>query len=205
MKYKNTNKLMIVAHADDELIWAGETLLKEKGQWDILCVVTPDHQSKFRIPMFLENVSNYLECNTTMLDFIDSGWYINRQTNKEQAAPINGDINTPILEKIKSKEWSVILTHGESGEYGHYHHTQVHQSVKKALGEINKLEKLFVFAPIKHSSPLTLSKEKLSLFENTYDIESGLPTAHPRQWIHGWNTNMGWEEKIINYETKKVL
>ena len=47
MKYKNTNKLMIVAHADDELIWAGETLLKEKGQWDILCVVTPDHQSKY--------------------------------------------------------------------------------------------------------------------------------------------------------------
>lgn len=205
MKYKNTNKLMIVAHADDELIWAGETLLKEKGQWDILCVVTPDHQSKFRIPMFLENVSNYLECNTTMLDFIDSGWYINRQTNKEQAAPINGDINTPILEKIKSKEWSVILTHGESGEYGHYHHTQVHQSVKKALSEIKKLEKLFVFAPIKHSSPLTLSKEKLSLFENTYDIEGGLPPAHPRQWVHGWNTNMGWEEKIINYETKKVL
>ena len=58
MKYKNTNKLMIVAHADDELIWAGETLLKEKGQWDILCVVAPDHQSKFRIPMHLEGVSN---------------------------------------------------------------------------------------------------------------------------------------------------
>ena len=200
MKYKNTNKLMIVAHADDELIWAGETLLKEKGQWDILCVVTPDHQSKFRIPMFLENVSNYLECNTTMLDFIDTGWRTNDQAN-----PINGDISTPIKEKINSKKWSMILTHGESGEYGHYHHTQVHQSVKKALGEINKLEKLFVFAPIKHSSPLTLSKEKLSLFENTYDIESGLPTAHPRQWIHGWNTNMGWEEKIINYKTKKIL
>ena len=52
MKYKNTNKLMIVAHADDEVIWAGEKLLKEKGQWDILCVVTPDHLSKFRIPIF---------------------------------------------------------------------------------------------------------------------------------------------------------
>ena len=135
-----------------------------------------------------------------MLDFIDTGWRTNDQAN-----PINGDISTPIKEKINSKKWSMILTHGESGEYGHYHHTQVHQSVKKALGEINKLEKLFVFAPIKHSSPLTLSKEKLSLFENTYDIESGLPTAHPRQWIHGWNTNMGWEEKIINYKTKKVL
>ena len=86
---------MVVAHADDELIWAGEKLLKEKGQWDILCVVTPDRQSKFRIPMFLKNVSNYLECNTTMLDFADTGWATSNQAN-----PINGDIVTPIKEKI---------------------------------------------------------------------------------------------------------
>ena len=69
----------------------------------------------------LENVSDYLECNTTMLDFIDTGWRSNDQAN-----PINGDIFTPIQEKINSKEWSMILTHGESGEYGHYHHVQVH-------------------------------------------------------------------------------
>jgi len=199
MIYKNTTKLMVVAHADDELIWAGEKLLKEKGQWDILCVVTPDHQSKFRIPMFLKNVSSYLECNTTMLDFVDTGWRSDNQAN-----PINGDIITPIKEKINSKEWSMILTHGESGEYGHYHHIQVHEAVKSILENKGIIDKLFVFNPIKHPTPLTLSKEKLSLFENTYDLEHDLPIGHPKKWIHGWNTNMGWEERIIKYKMNNV-
>ena len=191
MKYKNTNKLMIVAHADDELIWAGEKLLKEKGEWDILCVVSPDWQSTFRIPIFLEKVSDYLNVNTELLFFKDSGWKNDREAN-----PIDGDIRTPILNKIKSKDWSIILTHGVTGEYGHLHHIQVHEAVVSILKERYELDKLLVFDPIKHDTKLELSQEKLELFKHTYDDESNLPPNHPRKWIHGWNTNSGWEENF---------
>jgi|TARA_R110002012_G_scaffold212167_1_gene383167 LmbE family N-acetylglucosaminyl deacetylase len=190
MKY-NTNKLMIVAHADDEVIWAGEKLLKEKGQWDILCVVLPDSQSKFRIPMFLEKVSCYLEANTEMLqDFEDPGFY----------NPLPLEILKPIQSKIKEKEWDQILTHGKSGEYGHIHHKQVHEVVVGLANDLDILDRLWVFDPIKNAPIESLTKEKADIFSNTYDDETLLPSDHPTKWIHGWNTTQGWVENIKKWK-----
>jgi LmbE family N-acetylglucosaminyl deacetylase len=193
MHFENTNKLMIVAHADDELVWAGEKLLKEKGQWDILCIVTPDSQSPFRIPIFLNKVSKIVCANTSMLSFEDTGF----------CSMINGDIFSPILEKIKSKKWEQILTHGPKGEYGHQHHIQIHHEVVKASKQIGLLDKLWVFEPIKSEIPLELSEKKRLLFENTYDDETNLPAEHPRQWVHGWNTTQGWKENIVKYNIQE--
>ena len=181
-------KLMITAHADDEVIFAGEKLLKEKGQWEILCIVTPDGQSKFRIPMFLNSVSKYLDAKTEMLDFEDTGF----------SAFINGNILGPIEAKIRSKNWEEILTHGKAGEYGHPHHIQVHKNVVAACSQ-DALKKLYVFDPIKHDVELELTETKRKLFEATYDDESDLPEDHPRKWIHGWNTRQGWEERIVKF------
>tara|TARA_A100001515_G_C4539458_1_gene199703 strand:- start:147 stop:725 length:579 start_codon:yes stop_codon:yes gene_type:complete len=189
MFYENTDKLMIVAHADDELVWAGEKLLKEKGEWDILCIVTPDNQSLFRIPIFLSSIPKYLQANTTMLEFKDTGI----------GGTIQGDISLSILKKIKSKNWKQILTHGPRGEYGHSHHIQVHNAVRQVLDCLGDLDKLWVFDPIKREEELKLSKEKENLFKNTYDDETNLPDDHPRQWVHGWNTTQRWEENVIKY------
>ena len=115
-------KLMITAHSDDEVIFAGEKLLKEKGQWEIMCMVTPDSQSKFRIPILLEKVSSYLQVKVELMDFEDTGFN----------APISGNIFIPIKDKIKSQDWEEILTHGPKGEYGHPHHIQVHNNVVAA-------------------------------------------------------------------------
>ena len=191
-KYPSTDKLLIVAHADDELIWAGEILLKEKKQWDILCLVTPDHQSLFRIPIFLNKVSVYLQANTEMLNFKDTGFH----------SLIEGDILTPILKKIQSKKWNKILTHGSNGEYGHKHHIQVHNAVLNATKLTNNLNKLWIFDPIKHNEDLELTKEKALLFKNTYDDETDLPPLYPKQWIHGWNTTQRWEERIRKYNNE---
>jgi LmbE family N-acetylglucosaminyl deacetylase len=189
MKYKNTDKLLIVAHADDELIWAGEKLIKEKEQWDILCVVTPDYQSPFRIPIFLNKVSEYLSANTEMLPFEDTGFHL----------PINGDLFTPITKKLNSKEWTQILTHGPKGEYGHAHHIQVHNLVIRVAQETNNIDKLWVFDPIKHDKIESLTEEKRKMFAATYDDETDLPEGHPIKWIHGWNTTQGWEENIRKF------
>jgi LmbE family N-acetylglucosaminyl deacetylase len=192
MKYNNTDKLLIVAHADDEVIWAGEKLLKEKGQWDILCIVEPDRESKFRIPIFLERVSSYLEANTEMLrQFEDPGFH----------GLLPPEIIYPIFEKIRSKKWTQILTHNENGEYGHIHHRQVHAAVVKCLHELELMDGLWVFDPIKVGTVKNLTEEKSSIFATTYDEETDLPPDHPRKWIHGWNTTQGWVENIKKWES----
>jgi LmbE family N-acetylglucosaminyl deacetylase len=189
-KTKDKNRLMIVAHADDESIWAGEKLIREKGLWHILCVVTPDYMSKFRIPIFLDKVSEYFDATTEMFDFKDSGAY----------SKINGDIHSPINKIIEEKDWEVILTHGQSGEYGHPHHIQVHRTVKKIVDGTKKEKVLWFFNPTKKDFALNLSPEKEDIFKNTYDDESGLPEDHPRKWVHSWNTTLGWEEGFVKYK-----
>jgi LmbE family N-acetylglucosaminyl deacetylase len=182
-------KLMITAHSDDEVIFAGEKLLKEKGQWEIMCMVTPDHQSKFRIPMLLEKVSSYLQVKVELMDFEDTGFN----------SPISGNIFIPIKDKIKSQDWTEILTHGPKGEYGHPHHIQVHNNVVASCRATGNLDKLYVFDPIKHDKIDKLTESKRKLFEATYDDETNLPDDHPRKWIHGWNTIQGWEERITKF------
>jgi len=189
---KNTKNLLIVAHADDEVIWAGEMLLKEKRQWDIICVVEPDNQSKFRIPIFNNLVSNYLECNTKMLSFQDYGYGSN----------IVGDVESALLSKIMEKKWDKILTHGNKGEYGHSHHIQVHNIVKKIIIENNLIDCFWTFNPVKKTEKLELSENKQLLFANTYDDESNLPIGHPKKWVHGWNTTMGWVEGFEKFSIK---
>jgi len=190
---------MITAHADDEVIFAGEKLLQEKGQWSIMCMVTPDSQSKFRTPMLLESVSSYLDVKVELMPFDDTGFNL----------PILGDIFTPILNKIKSEDWDEILTHGAKGEYGHPHHVQVHNNVLAACRQTGNMDKLYVFDPIRRAYIERLSEEKRKLFEATYDDETNLPEGHPRKWIHGWNTTepqyegdgpgQGWEERITKF------
>jgi len=154
-----------------------------------MCVVTPDDQSKFRIPMFLEKVNAYLDVTTELLDFEDYGFH----------SSIQGDILTPIRKKIESNDWEEILTHGPKGEYGHPHHIQVHNNVVLACRRTNNLDKLYIFDPIKHDKIEQLTETKRKLFEATYDDETNLPDDHPRQWIHGWNTTQGWEEHIKKF------
>jgi LmbE family N-acetylglucosaminyl deacetylase len=182
-------KLMITAHADDECIFAGEKLLQEKGQWEIMCMVTPDSQSKFRIPMLLEKVSSHLDVEVELMDFEDTGFN----------SPILGDIFTPIMNKIKGEDWDEILTHGSRGEYGHPHHIQVHNNVVAACRQTGNVDKLYVFDPIKHDKIDELTDTKRKLFDATYDDETSLPSDHPRKWIHGWNTTQGWEERITKF------
>ncbi len=180
---------MITAHADDEVIFAGEKLVAEKGQWEIMCMVTPDDQSKFRIPMLLESVSSYVDAKIELMDFPDTGFN----------SPVFGDMLTPIKLKVASQEWEEILTHGPEGEYGHPHHIQVHNNVVAACREYGYLDRLYVFDPIKHDKIDSLTEVKRKLFEATYDDETNLPDDHPRQWIHGWNTTQGWEENIRKF------
>jgi len=184
----NTDKLMIIAHADDEIIWGGEELMNAPGEWDILCITTPPPIATFRIPIFLNKVSAYLNINTTMLSFKDSGLH----------NIIEGNIEASIEEKIKSKEWAKIITHGAQGEYGHMHHKQVHRAVVSVMKKTDDLDILWTFNPKKNALGV-LSEEKMKLFQKTYDDHPELSIDHPRRQHFRYNTTKGWQENIKKF------
>ncbi len=126
---KRVNALIIVAHPDDEIIWIGGMILKNKSwNWTILSLCRKNDDD--RMPKFFK-VCKILNAK----GFIDN-------LEDEKLIPISEEeIIDRILFIIKNKKYDYIFTHGENGEYGHIRHIEVHNVVKKIVND----RKLFFF------------------------------------------------------------
>ena len=129
--------LMIVAHPDDEIIWAGGLIL-QNPDWDWTIFSLCRASDKDRAPKF-RKVCKYLKSKSIISDLDD-----------ESGEPLPGRaVKNLILSNLKEKNYDYIFTHGSNGEYGHIRHLDVHRAVTELVKE-NKLKckKLYFFAYI---------------------------------------------------------
>ncbi|MDD5163711.1 MAG: PIG-L family deacetylase [Candidatus ainarchaeum sp.] len=126
--------LMVVAHPDDETIWAGGLLQRKKNwNWTIasLCRSSDsDRKPKFEKVCGLYNAESVIfDLEDTLLD------------------EIKNEIVQKLLLPFEKRDFDFIFTHGENGEYGHIRHKDAHRAVL-ALAKEKKLnsKKLFVFS-----------------------------------------------------------
>ena len=102
---------MVVAHPDDEVLWAGGLPLRYPGDWTIICCSTPVNEPE-RAAQFPE-VCAVLGAKALM--------YPEKDISKK--------ILLKELERVNLDSFDHIVTHGPWGEYGHPHHKQVHDYV----------------------------------------------------------------------------
>ncbi|AGC01983.1 hypothetical protein H012_gp477 [Acanthamoeba polyphaga moumouvirus] len=138
----NTNldadKLMIIAHPDDELIFGSKFILEDPG-WKIVCVTNATLKSNNFISFNKENyrkkefinVMNKLKCAYEMWDYEDANfnWNWNETKLLEQLENL-----------ISEKQYKIILTHNLQGEYGHAQHKKISKLIHKL-----KPDNLYVF------------------------------------------------------------
>jgi LmbE family N-acetylglucosaminyl deacetylase len=115
------DKLMIVAHPDDESLWGGAQLIMSNG-WKVVCCTNgnnPVRRAEF------EAVMEQTKSDFEMWNYGDS-----------QFVPLNEVPLKADLERVFfSQQWSKIVTHNAVGEYGHLHHVQIHNLVKQITPE----------------------------------------------------------------------
>ena len=112
---------VMVAHPDDEILWAGGMLLMHPGWQCRICTLCrasdADREPKFR------NVLRLLGASDEMAD-LDDG--------PDQRPLAARDVEDTVAELAGKGEYDLILTHGPSGEYTrHLRHEETSRAVRE--------------------------------------------------------------------------
>ncbi len=137
------DKLMIVAHPDDELIFGGAELLSKKG-WKVVTVTNcTQHSANFLTPFSPDRrkefvtIMNKLGHNYEIWDYEDNRLNCNWNTQK---------LEHDIRNLLKQNKLKMIVTHNLKGEYGHKQHKKLseimHKIVKKNLYVFGTTDKI---------------------------------------------------------------
>jgi len=195
---KNVDKLMIVAHPDDDILWGGAHLIED--DYLVVCVtcgVVRERVLEFNKVMHATN-DKYI-----MLGYPD-------KTNgkRDNWNSVYKDITKDLKEIIELKDWDLIVTHNPEGEYGHQHHKMTNAIVTSVT--TNK-DKLYYFghyynketikshySELKPMSDDLLEKKKkyIWMYESQYFIRTMFNQMFPYEnWLsyEEWNSEVNEE------------
>ena len=129
--------VVIVAHPDDETLWAGGTILMHpESEWTVITLCRKSDPD--RAPKFYRVMERL--CATGVMGDLDDG--------PEQAPLDARTVQATILELLPTDGFDVIFTHGLRGEYTrHRRHEETAKAVK-ALWESKELfaKEIWMFA-----------------------------------------------------------
>lgn len=129
------DKLMIVAHPDDESIWGGGHL--SEGGYLVVCITNGKNSE--RKQEFIDVVDK--SGNTPLI----LGYPDKLFGERDNWDNVRDNIMADISFIMRYKDWKLIVTHNPDGEYGHIHHKMTSELTTKAYNRLKPAAKLYYF------------------------------------------------------------
>ncbi|MDD2181636.1 MAG: PIG-L family deacetylase, partial [Bacilli bacterium] len=151
----DTNKLMIVAHPDDETIWGGAELLKDN--YLVVCITCGNVKGRAKEFKKVMNLSNN--------KYIMFGYPDKLRGVRDDWTDHQLDIKIDLMNIINYKNWDLIVTHNPDGEYGHSHH----KMTSKMVTDLTKnKDNLYYFGKYYKPSKINHVKTDLTKIDKEY-------------------------------------
>ncbi len=188
-KLEKGHKLMIVAHPDDESIFAGSELVG--GDYVVICITNGDNPVR-RQEFY--NVMKMTHNTGVILSFPD-------KTNgkRDDWEGVKDQIKEQVARAVTKKDWEKIVTHNPEGEYGHQHHKMVDEIVTSVCQENKQTGALYYFEhyfkkldlylhpyPILSAQELFLKQEILKNYPSQKHVVDGLGHILPYEELIFW-------------------
>ena len=194
LNLSGVDRIMIVAHPDDESLWGGAHLAQHR--YFVVCLTNAKTYNYRRYWEF-KNAMKITDTPNVIMDYPD---YENG--HRIDWSPYEKDIEKDIRLLLSYRDWKEIATHNPDGEYGHQHHIATSRIVTKACRDGGLYDRLNYFGiyqwDIKDvKNIVTVSREylevKQKMFRPYYRERNTIKKhrlMHPyEQWIKAsdWN------------------
>ncbi|MGI6722552.1 MAG: PIG-L deacetylase family protein [Anaerovoracaceae bacterium] len=129
------DKLMIVAHPDDETLWGGAHLAK--GGYFVVCLTNGYYArraSEFKRLLKYTGNQGMILCYPDLVSGRKSDW-----------ALVKMGIDKDLRTLIGYQRWKQIVTHNPEGEYGHIHHKMTDRAVTRVAASMGRYDRLWYF------------------------------------------------------------
>jgi len=172
-------KLMIVAHPDDETLWGGANLFKDR--YFVICLTNGFNLKRandFRELLKFTNNSGIILNYPDLQDNIRDDW---------------SEVRTGILKDLSKllnyQYWDKIVTHGPDGTTGHIHHKKTCKYVTKIVKKYNEYNNLYYFGKFYSKKNLPkylprISDEELSYKKKEINIYKSVIKYIYKLWYH---------------------
>ena len=131
----HTNKLMIVAHPDDESLFGGAHL--SEGGYLVLCLTNGKKEVRKNDFFDVLEISGN---KGIILDYPDTS-----DGKRDDWLNYYDSISEDIKTVLNYKEWDIIVTHNKNGEYGHIQHKMTNAMVTESYESLGVKGKLYYF------------------------------------------------------------
>lgn len=165
IKSDSADKLMIVAHPDDEVLWGGGHL--SEGDYFVVCITCGKNKTRSKeFKKVIEQSGN----EGIILSYPDK---VNGK--RDDWENVKDKMMTDLNYIITAKDWDLIVTHNKDGEYGHAHHKMLHSFVVDVYENVNSDDKLMFFGKYYKASEIDNVRDLLTpLAEDQFKTKTKL-------------------------------
>lgn len=189
-------RLLIVAHPDDETIFAGNEILQHKTY--IVCLTNGNCAIRKAEFLSMLKATNNEGIILSFPDLVNG--------KKSRWEDCQNEIKETIQNYVVQTQWQYILTHNPKGEYGHIHHILTSKLVSEVVLALQLQDRLAYFAPYYSLAEASLRGKTLNAEEEEAKRKLALLYDSQKKvvenilYLFGYEYFVAYEQKAIYFE-----